>query len=172
MTAEEFKINFYKDLEIVPFDNERDTNLMVKNHIFKGIYQCLVNQEKIMKMLNKKQFIKNIVITLIIGLSLISCAEDTPQELRAKAKQMEEKAAQKEKVAREEARRKALHRQTPREAIEACERHGASENQIFYIDGHKYRMWWGTRGHGEHMAVEHDPECEMNDIKKIILGKY
>lgn len=92
MTAEEFKINFYKDLEIVPFDNERDTNLMVKNHIFKGIYQCLVNQEKIMKMLNKKQFIKNIVITLIIGLSLISCAEDTPQELRAKAKQMEEKA--------------------------------------------------------------------------------
>lgn len=111
--------------------------------------------------------IRNIIIVLAI--TLVSCSEPTPQELREQARQMVEiAAAQEKKIAREEANAQYCH--SASEAIAEFEhndrKHG--NNQIFYLDGHKYRIWWGIRTYGEHIAVVHDPECEINDIKKII----
>lgn len=111
---------------------------------------------------------KKIIATLIIGLTLMSCAEDSPQELRAKAKKMEAQANQIEETRKEEAKRRAERNQYPIEAMRNLGFSGVADGEVFYIDGHKCIMWGRTRGHGECLAIMHDPECEMNDIRKIV----
>lgn len=52
MTSKEFKEMF--NSRYVGYNHDVDTNYMISDFVITGIYQCLVNQEKIMKMLENK----------------------------------------------------------------------------------------------------------------------
>lgn len=51
MTAQEFKDMFEKRYVFSNYDCNVDS--MLKNYVISGIYQCLLNQEKILKKLNE-----------------------------------------------------------------------------------------------------------------------
>lgn len=50
MTAEEFKKNF--EGRYVSYSYDVDTHSVVSGHLYEGIYQCLKNQEEILRRLN------------------------------------------------------------------------------------------------------------------------
>lgn len=63
MTAEEFKNTF--DNRYVLSDYDRENHRILTEYVLNGIYQCLLNQEKIIKKLNeyeKKDSLVNINI--------------------------------------------------------------------------------------------------------------
>lgn len=108
-------------------------------------------------------------IISLLSFTLLSCSsEDSPETLRTKARELEirAKAIEIEQI-RKKNHRESVHGIMERKSTVEIPQDVAKE-EIVYIDGHRYKMWFKYSYYTAFLSMVHDPKCEMEDIRKII----